>query len=67
MTIESKLEKIKKTLLGARPGHKVSIFIDDINMPAVEQYGAQPPIELLRMLIDKGGFYDRKELFWKRV
>lgn len=40
LTIEQKLEKIKKTLLGAKPGHKVSIFIDDINMPAVEEYGA---------------------------
>ena len=67
MTIENKLEKFKKTLYGAKPGRKAVIFIDDINMPAVEQYGAQPPIELLRLMIDKGGFYDRKDKFWKEI
>lgn len=67
MSIESKLKTIKKSLLGANPGKKVVIHIDDINMPAVEKYGAQPPIELLRMIVDKGGFYDRKERYWKEL
>jgi len=66
-SIESRLEKIKKTLYGARPNKKLAIFIDDINMPAVEQYGAQPPIELLRLFVDQKGLYDRKERFWKDI
>ena len=66
-TIESKLERFKKNLIGAKSGRKMVIFIDDINMPAVEKYGAQPPIELLRLMIDRNGMYDRKERFWKEI
>ncbi|PRP88057.1 dynein heavy chain 6, axonemal-like [Planoprotostelium fungivorum] len=64
---ESKLEKKRKTLLGAPVGKKVVLFIDDINMPQLDTYGASPPIELLRQYLDMNGFYDRYKLFWKDV
>ena len=66
-SIEDKLEKKRRTLFGAQPGKKLAIFVDDVNMPATEEYGAQPPIELLRLFVDKKGFYDRDELYWKDV
>jgi len=37
---------------GAKPGMTNIIMVDDINMPAKEKYDAQPPLELLRMIID---------------
>ena len=54
-------------LMPKSPDKTLVIHIDDINMPEVEQYGAQPPIELMRQLIDQEGFYDRQALQWREV
>lgn len=59
--MHGKLEKQKKGVYGPKvPGHRLAVFIDDLNMPAKEKYGAQPPIEVLRQVIDNGGYYDVK-------
>ncbi len=63
--IESKLEKRRKNILGAPIGKRVIILVDDLNMPKLDTYGSQPPIELLRQFQDFGGMYDREKLFWK--
>ena len=45
----SKLEKHKKGVFGPKnPNATLAIFIDDLNMPAKEKFGAQPSLEMLR-------------------
>ncbi|KAI9009714.1 dynein heavy chain and region D6 of dynein motor-domain-containing protein [Gaertneriomyces semiglobifer] len=66
--LEANIEKRTKDTYGPTAGKRMLVFIDDLNMPAKDTYGTQQPIALLKLLIERGGLYDRgKELNWKNL
>jgi dynein heavy chain len=58
--VDMKLDKRRKDHFGPRFGMRCVVFVDDLNMPK-PYLKSQPPIEILRQLVDQGGWYDRKD------
>jgi len=67
-TVEDNIDKRMKGVYGPPPGKSLAVFLDDLNMPKVDTYGTQQPIALLKLLIERGGCYDKtKDLSWFKV
>ncbi|XP_041988681.1 dynein axonemal heavy chain 2 isoform X2 [Aricia agestis] len=65
--IEARLEKRTKGNYVPAGGKKMIAFMDDINMPVRDEYGSQPPLELLRLWFDYGYWFDRQKQWKKNV
>lgn len=59
--IESHLKKRTKGVFVPTDGKRLVCFLDELNMPAYDLFGSQPPLELLRTWIDYGFWYDRQK------
>nr|XP_057923809.1 dynein axonemal heavy chain 2 isoform X2 [Doryrhamphus excisus] len=59
--VESRLEKRTKGVYVPVGGKDLLCFLDDLNMPANDLFGSQPPLELLRLWIDYGFWFDRQK------
>ena len=53
------LDKKSGRTYGSAMNKTLIAFIDDLNMPYVEKYGTQSPIQLLRQIIDYGSIFNR--------
>ena len=55
--VEGSMEKRQGRSYGPPSGRNMTIFVDDMSMPATNQWGDQITNEALRQLLDQGGLY----------
>lgn len=65
--IESRVEKRTKGVYVPIGGKKLITFLDDFNMPGKDTFGSQPPLELIRLWLDYGFWYDRSKQTVKNI
>ena len=65
--IDSQITQRFSNRYGPLGNTKLIYFLDDLNMPQLDEYGTQSHVELLRQAIDYKEYFDRKDLEFKKV
>lgn len=55
-TVEGELDKRGGKNFGPPGGRRMTVFLDDLNMPEVNTWGDQPTLEVIRQLIEHNNF-----------
>ena len=60
--IDSGIDKRSGKTFGPPAGKKQIFYVDDLNLPYIEEYGTQNSLSLLRQMMDHKQYYDRADL-----
>ncbi|CAK9104463.1 Dynein axonemal heavy chain 17 (Axonemal beta dynein heavy chain 17) (Axonemal dynein heavy chain-like protein 1) (Ciliary dynein heavy chain 17) (Ciliary dynein heavy chain-like protein 1) (Dynein axonemal light chain 2) [Durusdinium trenchii] len=64
--IEGAIDKRSGHRFGPAGNKKLVYFVDDLNLPYVEEYGTQNALSLLRQVMSYGTFFDRSDLGFRK-
>lgn len=63
----SRFTKRHRRSLGPPHGSRMLFLVDDLASPAPDRFGSQRPHQLLRQVVEYGGFYERNRFQFIRV
>ena len=64
--LEGPIDKRSGKIFGPPTGKKLVYFVDDINLPYIEDYGTQNSLSLMRQSQDYRSYFDRENLGLKK-